>query len=257
MKEGKNESHIDQRKVGFNASLPPSVEPHLDGDEDSLYPNPGNRTTNGVKQRADERRGFDKRLELLAGKNHRSYIDIPTVPNGLALCEACGAYWERGAPQEHCDQPITQHYAAFPPALAELCILAGTSEHGVCAACGDPWKRCETKGITEGAHGIHQTTEARQDGVAEGSRSQRFSRDGYVGGQTTTTTTTGWKPTCGCNAGVVSATVLDPFSGSGTTLLTARRLRRRGVGIELRRAYCMITENRLQQLSFLAEPVNG
>ena len=33
------------------------------------------------------------------------------------------------------------HYAAFPPELPRRCILAGTSEHGVCAECGAPWER--------------------------------------------------------------------------------------------------------------------
>ena len=31
------------------------------------------------------------------------------------------------------------HFATFPPALVEPCILAGTSERGVCGECGAPW----------------------------------------------------------------------------------------------------------------------
>lgn len=33
------------------------------------------------------------------------------------------------------------HYAAFPPRLVEPCILAGSSAHGCCPACGAPWHR--------------------------------------------------------------------------------------------------------------------
>ena len=33
------------------------------------------------------------------------------------------------------------HFATFPEKLVEPCILAGTSERGVCAACGAPWVR--------------------------------------------------------------------------------------------------------------------
>lgn len=239
------------RGRGYAGRLEPYTAAPAPPQEEGLYVNPGNRSGNGPRGRTDERRGFDERLELVAGKNHRSYIDIPTVPNGLAICETCGAYWERGAPVEHCGQPVTAHYAAFPPALAELCILSSTSEHGVCAKCGAPWSRIAEYDLTEGAHGIHATTPARADGVDEGSRSQRFSRDGFVGGQSTTVTTHGWEPACTCGAETIPAVVLDPFAGSGTSLLRARELGRRSVGIELRRAYCEITARRLAQQSLL------
>ena len=33
------------------------------------------------------------------------------------------------------------HFATFPTELVRRCILAGTSAHGVCSACGAPWRR--------------------------------------------------------------------------------------------------------------------
>ena len=42
-------------------------------------------------------------------------------------------------------------------------------------------------------------------------------------------------------------TVLDPFSGSGTTLKMARLMGRQGIGIEIHQDYCEIAANRLRQ----------
>ena len=38
------------------------------------------------------------------------------------------------------------HFATFPPALAERCIKAGTSERGCCSQCGKPWVRITERG---------------------------------------------------------------------------------------------------------------
>lgn len=49
-----------------------------------------------------------------------------------------------------------------------------------------------------------------------------------------------------------NGTVLDPFFGSGTTGMVARRLGRRSIGIELSPGYCQIAMRRLAQPSLLS-----
>ncbi len=55
----------------------------------------------------------------------------------------------------------------------------------------------------------------------------------------------GTKPTCTCNAPFEPGVVLDPFAGSGTTLMVARQLGRSAIGIEISEEYAKLIKQRL------------
>jgi len=59
--------------------------------------------------------------------------------------------------------------------------------------------------------------------------------------------TTGWQPSCTCGyPDTIPCTVLDPFGGSGTVALVARRLNRSAILIELNAEYVEIMKARLR-----------
>lgn len=129
------------------------------------------------------------------------------------------------------------HFATFPPKLIEPCILAGTSEKGVCSECGSPFKRViEKTGYTE--HGGYRK---RADAPgAEVSPSSVF-RTGLIA----TTKTVDWKPTCSCDSGISPAVVLDPFGGSGTVGQWCNQNNRNSILIELNPEYKPLIEERI------------
>jgi len=58
--------------------------------------------------------------------------------------------------------------------------------------------------------------------------------------------TIGWRPSCDCKEETtVPCIVLDPFIGSGTTAIVARRLGRDYIGIDL--GYAEIQQRRIKQ----------
>lgn len=126
------------------------------------------------------------------------------------------------------------HFATFPAKLVEPCILAGSSEKGVCPRCWYPWVRQirKTRIPTRPPNGESRKTNAigGRGGMMVGNRDPRR--------HVTQTETLGWKSSCGCvPTDPMTAVVLDLFAGSGTTLAEAVRHGRRAIGCDLNPQY--------------------
>lgn len=134
------------------------------------------------------------------------------------------------------------HFAVFPVDLIEPCILAGTSAHGACAACGAPWARQVEVGESRNKH-LSTMPSANVRGVSptsclnhSGEYKPREKKE------------LGWAATCTCGTtDVTSCVVLDPFSGSGTTGAVALKHGRKYIGCELNEDYIALSITRIEQ----------
>jgi DNA modification methylase len=172
----------------------------------------------GARQSAvDGGNGTAERFTPGAGRNLRSVWTIATEPYPGA------------------------HFATFPRKLVEPCVKAGTSERGVCPECGAPWVRV----VAERPYPAELANAAKAHGGVGNNLGGQRHQDWL---DANPKQTTGWRPTCDHRvwfplngieqeAGPVPAVVLDPFAGSGTTLLVAQALGRRGMGIDLNPDY--------------------
>lgn len=147
-----------------------------------------------------------------AGRNLRNVWDFPTAPMPLA------------------------HFATFPPELPERCIKAGCPPE-VCVKCGKARERIvESRRL---GRDWNRNNREGGDRLAMGQSTSEGMTDDYQ-----PPITTGWTD-CGCGAGFAPGVVLDPFAGSGTTLMVARQLGRKAIGIEISAEYAEMAAKRL------------
>ena len=169
-----------------------------------------------------------QRNDRIGGANGHTVRHSPGGMMGAATTRNLRTVWTINT------QPYSgAHFATWPPALVERMVKAGTSERGVCPECGKPWRRVVDKGEPVNTPRNPNDVQPYPAG------------SGYNNGSGATTLhkvrvseTTGWRPTCAhADAAPVPAIVLDPFCGSGTTLLVARQLGRIGLGFDLSETY--------------------
>lgn len=156
------------------------------------------------------------------------------------------------------------HFATFPKALVEPCILAGTSEYGCCIECEAPYRRITertklkrdrpneyVKYARDVSHEKSQNTPGKrpQAGLAELRVTNKLARMNSCGNTIAGVSikTLGWERTCDCETEEVRpCLVLDPFVGSGTTCQVAIRQGRFSWGIDLSEKY--LKENAIPRI---------
>ena len=188
-------------------------------------PRAGDRRDSGGK--GSKRNEADQQM---MGANKRDVWTIPTQPYKKA------------------------HFATFPLKLAEIPLLAGTSEHGVCSECGAPWARVEDKRLVPTIKAAKTfVIDGRDYGADTNDQGANRQKDGHKSGYVNEVTTLGWRPTCAGDAPTEPALVLDHFAGSGTVGVVALQNDRSFIGIELNPEYAEMARERIAQYTLEKE----
>ncbi|RPJ25224.1 MAG: site-specific DNA-methyltransferase [Chloroflexi bacterium] len=147
------------------------------------------------------------------------------------------------------------HFATYPPKLVEPCILAGTSEKGCCPECGAPWERIVERKVVNRDELPEDDPRYRPNRYQDTKQAEL--RGEFESGKYVSSSTLGWQPACSHDLDPVPCRVLDPFSGSGTTVMVARALGRDGIGLDLSLKYILECAVPRLQLNALDEWETG
>ena len=221
----------DRRPTGvLRQRVNPETKYNRDENQFKKQDHTGNSTYTGFNARWAETGGADKRLLRSSDFFFQSF-------QGLWLDEEMEPMAMVVNPQGY----KGHHFASFPVMLPEMCLLASTSEKGVCPECGAPWKRIVNKNsfVTRPTFGNEDQKQKLEPGNAQG-----LERTG--GHVACSVETTGWQPTCPHNLPPIPATILDPFAGSSATGVACDWHNRTYIGIELNPGYCKLGEQRIK-----------
>jgi len=148
----------------------------------------------------------------------------------------------------------SSHFATFPSKLVATCVKIATCERGACPTCGKQWARVIGDKTVINIRG--NSTKSGKKGFPH-----ETGWDDEISAQVSYQTL-GYMPTCSCYPTpddwanwkehydaqeTVPAVVFDPFMGSGTVALTARRLGRSYIGTEISEEYIEMCNQRLEQ----------
>jgi DNA modification methylase len=170
-------------------------------------------------------------------------------------CAACGAPWERVVRREG-DVPMSArrvHLATMATDGTRLTQVGGTARSTLGAGEGGdvPGRSSVTVGwrpTCEEYEGKHADADPQAPGRrvlanVKAARAAGAPHDAPFPGKRTV----GWRAECGHAGSVVPCVVLDPFAGSGRTLLVAKELGRRAIGVEAKAEYVALEVAGLRQ----------
>lgn len=188
-----------------------------------------------------------------AGRTHESnteQVEMDGLLSGQTVARSAGkssrsSYRKCTAAKCTCQPVKVDHFATFPTDLVKPCVLAGTSERGVCPECGKPWRRVVEKSGGTIGKSWHDHSVDIEEGQRLPGNSGGIGNKEAKAGNGYRVQTTGWTPGCSHGLDPIPATVCDPFSGSGTTGLVALLYGRSYIGIELNPDYVAMSERRL------------
>lgn len=264
---GRGASPYPMPRGSYSESTLQEVEEGYSGEATKDYYGTGAQNPSDVKRRIIE--GIRKKTAGTPNAGGRRQAPEPGEPNAFHPMGANLRSWWYFPSQAYPDA----HFATYPRELPKRCILLGTSEHGACAVCGAPWKRHIEVIRPEGTYENRWTVPQAEIGTTRNSRNPA---DAIKDAQGKRRATLGWQPTCECRGKFVRVPnpdytpengedeteevyqsdlpldehpitpclVLDPFSGSGTTVSVGRELGRRSIGIDLNPKYTELAENR-------------
>ena len=136
------------------------------------------------------------------------------------------------------------HFAVFPEKLIKP-MIKSTCPERICRKCGKARIRItkHDKTISEEVSNNKISSDLEYDGIAT-FRVQNCSK-GTRDRPTGESISINWTD-CGCNAGWRSGVILDPFAGSGTSILVGRRLGRNAIGIDINEKYKELAISRMK-----------
>ena len=225
----------------------PTLDTQAGGDKQDGYEEGGMNGRSGSRRPNEVVKGLAQRMN-----NYDENLDVSqrlkSRHEGWQIAkEALGGANKRSVWRIAIEPFPGAHFATFGTKWIEPCIKAGTSERGVCEKCGAPWVRETEYRLEPTAKAVRRGVVHERDRAADpNDQGANRQKDGHVSGWRRADVTLGWSPSCSCGAPTVPATVLDCFSGSGTTALVSATLGRNAIGIELNPEYNRIADARIR-----------